>query len=83
MPIMVLQDTIWSFQILNRVLYLFQSEAPKRCSELFFFIECSLLEFRDEVSSDDDAVLANCKGIVMIVVPTYTLVSELNVGLQA
>ena len=51
--------------------------------EITFFIECSLLVFRDEVSSDDDAVLANCKGIVMIVVPTYTLVSELNVGLQA
>ena len=30
MPVMVLPDTIWSFQILNKVLYLWQPEAPKK-----------------------------------------------------
>ena len=39
-PIMVLLGTIWSFQVLNRVLYLWQPEAPKRFSEVLFFLEC-------------------------------------------
>ena len=30
MPIMVLSDTIWFFQVLNRVLYWWQSEAPTK-----------------------------------------------------
>ena len=37
MPIMVLPDTIWSFQVLNRVLYLWQSEAPKKVLWSTFF----------------------------------------------
>ena len=36
--IMVIPDIIWSFQVLNRVLYLQQPEAPKRCSEVHFFL---------------------------------------------
>ena len=40
MPIMVLPDTIWSFQAPNIVLYLWQSEAPKRCLEILFFLKC-------------------------------------------
>ena len=39
-PIMVLPGTIWSFQVLDRVLYLWQPEAPKRCFEVLFFLEC-------------------------------------------
>ena len=37
-PIMVLPDTIWSFQVLNRVLYLWQSEAPKKVLGITFFL---------------------------------------------
>ena len=42
MPIMVLLDTIWSFNVLNRVLYLWQSEAPKKVLGSTFFIECTI-----------------------------------------
>ena len=37
-PIMVLPDTIWSFQLLNRVLYLWQSKAPKKVLGSTFFL---------------------------------------------
>ena len=37
LPIMVLPDTIWSFQILNRVLHLWQAEAPKIGAWKYFF----------------------------------------------
>ena len=35
---MVIPGTIWSFQILNRVLYLWQSEAPKKVLGSTFFL---------------------------------------------
>ena len=37
MPVMVLPDTIWSFRVLHRVLYLWQAEAPKVGSRDDFF----------------------------------------------
>ena len=37
-PIMVLPGTIWSFQVLNRVLYLWQHEAPKKVLWSTFFL---------------------------------------------
>ena len=37
-PIMVLPGTIWSFQVLNRVLYLWQPEAPKKVLWSTFFL---------------------------------------------
>ena len=39
-PIMVLPGTFWSFQVLNRFLYLWQLKHQKRCSEVLFFLEC-------------------------------------------
>ena len=40
-PIMVLPDTIWSFHVLTRILYLWQDEAPKKVlGSSFFFLEC-------------------------------------------
>ena len=36
-PIVVLPGTIWSFQVLNRVLYLWQPEAPKKGALKYFF----------------------------------------------
>ena len=42
MPIMVLPDTIWYFQVLNRVLYLWQSEAPKKVLGSTFFLRVCL-----------------------------------------
>ena len=38
MHIMVLPDTIWPFQVLNRVLYLWQSETPKKVLWSTFFL---------------------------------------------
>ena len=35
---MVLPGTIWSFQVLNRVLYLWQSKAPKKVLRSTFFL---------------------------------------------
>ena len=37
MPVMMLPDTIWSFQVLNRVPYLWQAEAPKTGAWKYFF----------------------------------------------
>ena len=41
-PIMVLPRTIWSFQVLNRVLYLWQPEAPKKVLWGTFFLRVQL-----------------------------------------
>ena len=43
MPVMILPDTIWSFQVLNRVLYLWQSEAPKKVLGSTFFLRVCVL----------------------------------------
>ena len=37
-PVMVLPGAIWSFQVLNRVLYLWQPEAPKKVLWSTFFL---------------------------------------------
>ena len=37
-PIMVLPGTIWSFQVLNKVFYLWQPEAPKKVLWSTFFL---------------------------------------------
>ena len=39
MPVMVLPDTIWSFQVLDRVLYLWQAEASKIGASKCFFTQ--------------------------------------------
>ena len=42
-PIMVLPGTIWSFQVLNRVLDICDNlKHQKRCSEVLFFLECRI-----------------------------------------
>ena len=41
-PIMDLPGTIWSFQVLNRVLYLWQPEAPKKVLWSTFFLRVCL-----------------------------------------
>ena len=50
-PIMVLTDTIWSFQVLNRVLYLSQHEAPKKGALKYtFFLECGTRQINKQLS---------------------------------
>ena len=43
-PIMVLPGTIWSFQVLNRVLWLWQPEAPKKVLWSTFFLRVYIPE---------------------------------------